>query len=386
MSEMLQSPNENEALIDAISDLLLPLLNSMEALNYVSRNLHPPNLGNLVTGVENVDTALRRGLKHFRNQKWPEHLSCLADQMITAAEAVCSGFDSLRDACCAPDGIFMAYRGIRQNAKAFAAIYPAAFTLPPINRFFLNEAGRADEVLLEKLANADAGRENVGVIHANNEKGRRGGFSVYVPEYYDDATAYPLIMALHGGSGHGRDFLWTWLREARSRGAILITPTSLESTWSLMAPEKDSARLEKLLTFAKGQWNIDTKFLLMTGMSDGGTFTYVSGLEDASPFTHLAPISASFHPLMLEMMDPTRCRDLPIYLTHGALDWMFPVQVARDAEQALRRAGANVCYREIKDLSHTYPNDENGHILDWFLNRHLSLESPLLQQAPRPFP
>ena len=370
MSEMSQSPNENEALIDAISDLLSPLLDSMEALNYVSRNLHPPNLGNLVTGVENVDEALRRGLKHFRNQKWPEHLSCFADQMITAAEAVCIGFDSLREAGCAPDGIFLAYRGIRQNAKAFAAIYPAASTLPPINRFFLNNSGRADEALVEKLANADSGRENVGVIHADNEKGRRGGFSMYVPEYYDEAKSYPLIMALHGGSGHGRDFLWTWLRETRSRGAILITPTSLESTWSLMAPEKDSARLEKLLTFVTDQWNIDTKYLLMTGMSDGGTFTYVSGLEDSSPFTHLAPISASFHPLMLEMMDPARCRDLPIYLIHGALDWMFPVQVARDAEQALRRAGAAVCYREIKDLSHAYPNDENGHILDWFLNRH----------------
>ncbi len=367
MSEMSQSTKENEDLIDAISDLLSPLLDSMEALNYVSRNLHPPNLGNLVTGVENVDEALRRGLKQARNQKWPEHLSCFADQMITAAEAVCSGFDRLRAAGCAPDGIFLAYRGIRQNAKALAAIYPAASALPPINRFFLNNSGRADEALVEKLANADAGRGNVGVIHANNEKGRRGGFSVYVPEYYDDATAYPLIMALHGGSGHGRDFLWTWLREARSRGAILITPTSLESTWSLMAPEKDSARLEKLLTFVTDRWNIDTKYMLMTGMSDGGTFTYVSGLQNASPFTHLAPISASFHPLLLEMMDASRIKDLPIYLTHGALDWMFPIDVARSARQALSAAGAKLLYREIVDLSHTYPSDENQHILNWFL-------------------
>ena len=379
MPEMLQSTKDNEALIDAISDVLLPLLKSMEALDYVSRNLHPPNLGNLVAGVENVDSTLRRGLKHFHNQKWPEHLSVFVDQIITAAEAVCNGFDSLREAACAPDGIFLAYRGIRQNAKAFAAIYPAASTLPPINRFFLDDVGRADEALVEKLANADAGRDNVGVIHANNEKDRRGGFSMYVPEYYDEATAYPLIMALHGGSGHGRDFLWTWLREARSRGAILITPTSLESTWSLMAPEKDSAHLDKLLSFATDQWNIDTKHLLMTGMSDGGTFTYVSGLEGSSPFTHLAPISASFHPLLLEMMDPARCRNLPIYLIHGALDWMFPVQVARDAEQALRRAGANVCYHEIEDLSHTYPNDENGRILDWLLNRMIE-GGPLANQ------
>ena len=106
MSEMLQSTKDNEALIDAISDVLLALLNSMEALNYVSRNLPPPYLGNLVAGVEDVDTTLRRGLDHFHNQKWPEYPTGFVDHIITAAEAVCSGFDSLRDAACAPDGIF----------------------------------------------------------------------------------------------------------------------------------------------------------------------------------------------------------------------------------------------------------------------------------------
>ena len=35
---------------------------------------------------------------------------------------------------------------------------------------------------------------------------------------------------------------------------------------------------------------------------------------------------------------------------------------------ALTAAGAQVTYREIADLSHTYPRDENGAILDWFQN------------------
>ena len=72
---------------------------------------------------------------------------------------------------------------------------------------------------------------------------------------------------------------------------------------------------------------------------------------------------------MLDLMGPERSRGLPIYLIHGTLDWMFPVQLARDANRALRRAGATLRYREIKDLSHTYPNDENGHILNWLLHK-----------------
>ena len=100
-------------------------------------------------------------------------------------------------------------------------------------------------------------------------------------------------------------------------------------------------------------------------MSDGGTFSYISGLRADSPFTHLAPCSASFHPMLLEVVDDQRIKDLPVYLTHGALDWMFPVDVARTAQNALTIAGAEVVYREIEDLSHTYPVEESAAILQW---------------------
>jgi phospholipase/carboxylesterase len=105
--------------------------------------------------------------------------------------------------------------------------------------------------------------------------------------------------------------------------------------------------------------------MLLTGLSDGGTFCYVTGLERASPFTHLAPVAATFHPLMAELADPERLRDLPVHVVHGALDWMFPVEVARNASGLLAKAGAKVTYREIDDLSHTYPREINAWLLGW---------------------
>ena len=54
-----------------------------------------------------------------------------------------------------------------------------------------------------------------------------------------------------------------------------------------------------------------------------------------------------------------------IYLVHGALDWMFPVDIARMARDELEMAGADLTYREIEDLSHTYPREENARILEW---------------------
>ena len=69
--------------------------------------------------------------------------------------------------------------------------------------------------------------------------------------------------------------------------------------------------------------------------------------------------------MLVEVADAQRLQGLPVYLMHGALDWMFPVDVARTARDALSQAGAQVEYREIDDLSHTYPVEENPRIIDW---------------------
>jgi phospholipase/carboxylesterase len=132
-----------------------------------------------------------------------------------------------------------------------------------------------------------------------------------------------------------------------------------------MGPDVDTPNLNRILDEVRGRWNIDPERLLLTGMSDGGTFTYVTGLEAASPFTHLAPVSAAFHPMLAQMADEDRLRGLPIHIVHGALDWMFEVSLARQARKTLAAAGARVTYREIDDLSHCYPREVNVPILDW---------------------
>jgi phospholipase/carboxylesterase len=231
-----------------------------------------------------------------------------------------------------------------------------------VNRFFLDPAMRSDEAFQQLFLRAPAG-DNTGVMQFGAEE--RGGFWLYVPENYVPDRAWPLVMALHGGSGTGRLFLWSWLRDARSRGAILVAPTSVGSTWALMGPDADTPNLTRILELIRSRWNVDPSRLLLTGMSDGGTFAYVSGLEAGSPFTHLAPVSAAFHPMLAQMADADRTRGLPVHIIHGALDWMFPVELARQANRALSRAGAAVTYREVEDLSHTYPRELNGALLGW---------------------
>jgi len=254
------------------------------------------------------------------------------------------------------------YRALRLLPKGLEALYPLAAILPPVNRFFLDPSLRSDDAVQARFLGAPA-QNDTGVMQFGEKE--RGGFWLYVPENYVRDRAWPLVMALHGGSGTGRQFLWSWLRDARSRGAIVVAPTSVGSTWALMGPDADTPNLRRILEMVRSRWNVDATRLLLTGMSDGGTFSYVSGLEAASPFTHLAPVSAAFHPMLAQVAEADRLRGLPIHIIHGALDWMFPVELARQAHRLLSRAGAAVTFREVEDLSHCYPRELNGALLNW---------------------
>ena len=362
---------EREDLVDATMTLLPPLLDAIDGLRRAGRRLHPPALAEAVAIAAPYRAPLGEALASFRAQEWPAPLKPLRERLLDAAEATLHGHNALADCLTDPDQIRGAYRAVRSVSLASEALYPLAASLRPVSRFFLDEDHRDDATLLDALAAADPSRPDRGVIHADNERESRGGFSLYVPETYEPdrhgPAGWPLVIALHGGSGHGRDFLWSWLPAARSAGVIVASPTSSGRTWSLAGPDMDSRPLNRMVEQIAGRWRIDRSRVLVTGMSDGGSFALLSGLAPTVPATHLAPISASFHPAILGAAPPERLHGLPIYLTHGALDWMFPVYIARGAVEALRAAGATVEYREIADLSHTYPSEENARILRWFL-------------------
>jgi phospholipase/carboxylesterase len=347
--------------VDDIVAVLPPLLGSLEALTFVARHLHPPDFDRVMTTIDAPDDALNAARSQLT--EWPPQFADVRASLEAASDAALSAFTGLRAVQQGHGDLASVFRALRYLPRAQEALYPLAAKFPPVNTFFVDPSFHEDADLLERLAEPTG--ENTGIMHDHNEPGSRGGFSMYVPEYYDESRTFPLIMALHGGSGNGRGFLWSWLRDARSFGAILVAPTATGSTWALMGDDADTPNLIRILDSVRNRWNVDPNRLLLTGMSDGGTFCYVTGLESASPFTHLAPVSATFHPMMAAMADAERLRGLPIRITHGKLDWMFPVEVARQTRDTLSGAGANVSYHEIDDLSHCYPREANAEILRW---------------------
>jgi phospholipase/carboxylesterase len=354
--------------IDAVSGLLPPLLHALERVGWVQRHLHPPLAGRLADTLAPHAEALAGPLRALETSACPDEARFLQDRLLEATRQSVDLIGAFVEAARSPGDVIGLYRALRRSARVQELLYPLAPVLPAVSRWFLEPARRADDALIARLVEAARRGEDAeaGVRHMRNERDGRGGLSLYVPEAREASGPMPLVVALHGGHGHGRDFLWTWLGEARSRGMLLLAPTSRGRTWSIMGgPDVDAGALGEMVEAVAARYPVDRGRVLLTGMSDGATYALLCGLRQGMPFTHLAPACGVLHPYLLADGGLGRARGRPIYLVHGALDWMFPVQTARLARDTLAAAGAQLVYRELDDLSHTYPRDENPRILDW---------------------
>lgn len=362
-----------EDVVRAIADAVMPLLQAMDMLSWARRRVDPMGMRPLADAVRPGAGPLAAAMPAFSAAAWPEGLADFKKGVETAAAAVASAYRGLDAAAEAEgfDALRLARRAFRDLLTAERALYPLAAMSPPVSQYFLPDDVRESEDLLARLDRAaDQAPGRGGVSERPGPSGDpRGGYALYVPEQLEPDAPRPVVIALHGGRGNGPDYLWSWLPAARARGVVLIAPTALGDTWALMGDDVDTPNILRILDAVDDIQALDRRRVLLTGMSDGGTFSYVSGLVDGGPATALAPFAASFHPMLLEFVDRERLATLPIRLCHGARDWMFPVEVARTAKQAFEEKGANLSYVELPDRAHVFPQDQAAPTIDWFLER-----------------
>ena len=192
-------------------------------------------------------------------------------------------------------------------------------------------------------------------------------YSLYVPESYTPDRDWPLIVCLHGGYGRGDDYIWTWLRPARSRGYILLSPKSRGPTWSVLRPPVDIASIRAMFDAVCTEYAVDRGRVYLSGLSDGGTFTYLLGLDQADLFAGIAPIAGELSPAADGMLRQKQGLQLPIHVIHGVHDFIFPVASVRSSNELLRHIGYRLTYTELPDWSHslTYTINETL-VLPWF--------------------
>ncbi len=354
---------------EALSSVGAATLNVLTALEMAMRRLHPPEIPELRTRVMPYRDKLAAALGEFRAAEPPDRFEGIHQRFLEGASRALEAASLFVDEAPRDRAIARVLGSLREFCRSLEVFY-TLHRLPPLSRYFVEPAfhDKIEELDPEPPEDISIGLHQTGCDGTGGDGGAadRGGFAFYVPESYDGSADWPLVVALHGGSGNGRDFVWMWLREARGRRFMLLAPTARGSTWALEGPDVDADSLRTTVEYAANNWRIDRSRILLTGLSDGATYATLSGLREDSPFTALAPVSGVVHPASLVGDNLERIKGKRIYMVHGALDWMFPIEVARVGHEQLLEAGADVTFREIKDLSHTYPREENDRILTWF--------------------
>jgi len=104
-----------------------------------------------------------------------------------------------------------------------------------------------------------------------------------------------------------------------------------------MGHDFDALRLQGVLETLYRGWNVDRKRILLTGLSDGGTYALARAVDEDTPFSAYAVVSGILPPF-----DLRHVKDRRIYWVHGAKDWMFPLRRAKTGEKELAAAGADV--------------------------------------------
>jgi len=351
-----------DLLYQRLHNLCLKLTEALEGIGRFQRRFHPHETATLRKNLLPFNESLKQVKQTIREMNVPAKFKETINIIDDSTGLV---LDTLEAILTAPatdfqKTVIQVMRSFRKICRVQEKLYPIRLASPHLNRFFL-ESGVYDQA--ERLDPKPKKGLLTGLNHFGIEDDdyARGAMSIYIPEWYDDAADWPVVVALHGGSGHGRDFIWTWLREARSRGFILLSPTSKDTTWSILNPEIDGNALVSAIDFLKKHYRFNMDRILLTGISDGGTFALMCSLQQNSPFTAFAPVAGVLPPININLTKGKR-----IYWVHGALDWMFPVQIAREACKTLTMVGADITLRVIDDLSHTYPREENDRILKWF--------------------
>ncbi len=206
----------------------------------------------------------------------------------------------------------------------------------------------------------------VGVTHRRRAT-PLADYSLYVPESYTPSREWPLIVCLHGAYGRGDHHIWSWLRPAKSRGYMLLAPKSLDVTWAILQPERDIRSVAAMLDEVCGEYAVDRSRVYLSGLSDGGTFTYLMGLGRPDLFAGIAPVAADFTGMMDDMLRRKQGQQLPIYIVHGVHDHIFAVEPVRRGHGLLQRLGYNAQYEELPDWGHSHCSGINERlVMPWF--------------------
>lgn len=366
------SEKQSESLVFELMPLLAQALSQLERAEAYLMN--PEGMATLLNDCQPTARLLKKRCDQMVMLDWHPLWQEIGDALFSAIGQLSTSMADLIQASQKPDQVVPYIQALRGLAVTEGLLYPIVDSFLPVGRLFLEGGGGPGKI---DAATASAQVENkatkgpfiveppaTGVHHIQNEDDQRGGYSFYVPRYYYPDRQWPVMVVLHGSIGHGAHYLWSWLKFARSRGLLVLAPTSLGHTWSLLGQNLDHQNILNQLNALKQNYQIDPERILLAGFSDGGTYALYTGLESNCPYSHFALMSATLHPAVLDSVKALGGK--PVYWLHGLQDGLFPIEQARENHLAFSAVYPALTYQEVDGLGHAVARAQYPALLDWF--------------------
>lgn len=224
-------------------------------------------------------------------------------------------------------------------------------------------------------------------------------FWIYRPTHHTADRKWPVILYLHGGGERGQDGLaQTQVGLGPAVQAtlgyfpfIVVFPQCTpQGFWAM--PDMAQRAMEAL-EIALRDFNGDPERVYVTGNSMGGYGTYYLAARYPGRFAALAPICGGVRPppwirvpkaeQLIDLADPyaSMARKLgrtPVWIFHGAQDFLVPVEQSRQMARALRESGGIVRYTEWPGVGHAaeQPTYAEPALFEWLLQQRRGQPSP----------
>jgi len=208
--------------------------------------------------------------------------------------------------------------------------------------------------------------------------GRRIEYVLVVPEDYDPARAYPLLLAYHGMGGTGQQFVARWRRMSLEHGYILACPTDPYGTRGYAARPEQRALVLATMEDVARTYHVDPDRVFLTGLSAGGHAAWDVGLHHADRFAGIVPQAGMpIHegtPISRYLYLQNATAGLGVYAVVGERDEDIR-QICEQATRKLEAFGVDATLVVIRGAGHSAYPSEDQHIFAW-MEKHRRNPTP----------
>ncbi|MES2179024.1 MAG: alpha/beta fold hydrolase [Gemmatimonadota bacterium] len=168
---------------------------------------------------------------------------------------------------------------------------------------------------------------------------------IYGPPTYKAGSRVPLLLLLHGAGQSADNLMEPYLIEKLATGAVLVAPNSRGQTWDAIGDGfgPDADFIDASLALAFSRFTIDPARISVVGFSDGATYSIGLGCANGDVFSRIVAHSPGYRLKVTPVAKP------PMFITHGTLDFVLPIDVSsRVIVPQLRAEGYDVTYKEFE--------------------------------------